>query len=133
MPKSSSPALMVLTLKAEPPVDSTEQRMPCLGAILVHQPAHRAADRVIDAGDAAGADGDELLLRDGGRRASPAQQRDQAGRGRPAVCSFLLDSSWISRSPALARHAARAEIADRGIDRVAQPLDDGVDLRRHRR
>jgi hypothetical protein len=30
MPKSSSPALMVLTLKPEPPVDSTEQRMPWL-------------------------------------------------------------------------------------------------------
>ena len=62
MPKSSSPALMVLTLKTEPPVDSTEQRMPVFCALLVHQAANRAADRVIDAGDAAGADRDEFLL-----------------------------------------------------------------------
>ncbi len=38
-----------------------------LGAVLVDEPADGAADRVIDAGDAAGADGDELLLRSGGQ------------------------------------------------------------------
>ncbi len=35
MPKSSSPALIVLTLKTEPPVDSTEQRMPCFARSLL--------------------------------------------------------------------------------------------------
>ena len=34
-PRSSSPALIVLTLKTEPPVDSTEQRMPCLARSLL--------------------------------------------------------------------------------------------------
>ena len=34
MPKSSSPPLMVLTLNTEPPVDSTEQRMPVLARSL---------------------------------------------------------------------------------------------------
>ncbi len=34
-PRSSSPALMVLMLKTEPPVDSTEQRMPCLARSLL--------------------------------------------------------------------------------------------------
>ena len=33
-PKSSSPALMALTLNTEPPVDSTEQRMPVLARSL---------------------------------------------------------------------------------------------------
>ncbi|MND08715.1 hypothetical protein D3C83_315310 [compost metagenome] len=30
MPNSCSPALIALMLKIEPPVDSTEQRMPCV-------------------------------------------------------------------------------------------------------
>src|SRR5690606_36983059 len=34
-PRSSSPALIVLTLNTEPPVDSTEQRMPCLERSLL--------------------------------------------------------------------------------------------------
>ena len=34
-PRSSSPALRVLTLNTEPPVDSTEQRMPCLARSLL--------------------------------------------------------------------------------------------------
>ena len=34
-PRSSSPALMVLMLNTEPPVDSTEQRMPCLARSLL--------------------------------------------------------------------------------------------------
>jgi hypothetical protein len=53
---------MVFTLNTEPPVDSTEQR------ILVHQAADGAARGVIDAGDAAGPDGEVLLLAQGGRR-----------------------------------------------------------------
>jgi hypothetical protein len=36
-----------------------------LGAVLVHQAADGAAGGVVHAGDAAGADGDELLLREG--------------------------------------------------------------------
>ncbi|MDT4869058.1 hypothetical protein FQZ97_1040670 [compost metagenome] len=34
-PKSSSPALMVLMFTTEPPVDSTEQRKPCLARSLL--------------------------------------------------------------------------------------------------
>ena len=79
--------LMALTLNTEPPVDSTEQRRPVLRPVLVHQPADRAADRVIDAGHAAGADGDEFLLRHG-RRA----ERRQASATPPSRDRRLLVS-----------------------------------------
>ena len=54
-----------------------------LGAVLVDQPADRAAHRVVDAGDAAGADGDEFLLRGSRpalRRASAAPRRRRISR-----------------------------------------------------
>jgi hypothetical protein len=52
-----------------------------LGAVLVHQAADGAAGRVVHAGDTAGADGDELLLRQGaGPRRGQGQGRGSAAR-----------------------------------------------------
>ena len=79
---------MALTLNTDPPVDSTEQRRPVSRPALVHQPADRAADRVIDAGHAAGADGDEFLLRHGRHR--KRRQRHQRRRCQAQIHSSKL-------------------------------------------
>ena len=60
-----------------------------LGAILVQQTANRAADRVIDAGDAAGSDRDEFLLRCTGAGAG-----NQSQCGDRAEQAFAFEMVW---------------------------------------
>src|SRR3546814_18854540 len=60
-----------------------------LGGVAVHQPADRAADLVVDAGLAAGADGDERLLRLRDRGAAGQQRRHRkAERSRSYIREF---------------------------------------------
>ena len=51
-----------------------------LGAVLVDQPADRAAGGVIDAGDTAGADGDEFLLGGNGQGRQGGGERGGGGK-----------------------------------------------------
>ena len=101
-----------------------------LGAVLVDQAADRAAGGVVHAGDAAGADGDELLLREraGALQASAADaaaatasvgERGSAGHvGLLAVVESDQTDSWTARA-----RAPRCR-----IDRRAEALDDRVEL-----
>ncbi len=75
-----------------------------LGTVLVDEAADRAAGRVVDAGDATGADGDELLLR-GGRRAESA-----AGERRRGNCECHAGNAEGSHdnSPRRNRRTANA-------------------------
>src|SRR3546814_3158660 len=59
------------------------------GGVSVHHPADRAADLVVDAGLAAGADGDERLLRLRDRGAAGQQRRHRkAERSRSYIREF---------------------------------------------
>jgi len=61
-----------------------------LGAVLVDQAADRAAGRVVDAGHAAGADGDELLLGLRGRSAQGADECECSGQSGQFLHGVLL-------------------------------------------
>ena len=90
-----------------------------LGAVLVDQAADRAAGRVVDAGDAAGADGDELLLRERRARARSAARAAAAAasqrRERGCACHRGSSCGCDQRS-----RADRA--GDARVDRRAQAL-----------
>src|SRR3546814_14135233 len=73
-----------------------------LGGVAVHQPADRAADLVVDAGLAAGADGDERLLRLRDRGAAGQQRRHRkAERSRSYIREFPRYFTPVSQAGAI--------------------------------
>ncbi|MHC2260604.1 hypothetical protein ACVIVC_002375 [Sinorhizobium meliloti] len=85
--------MIVFTLNADPPVDSTEQRMPCDFRVLVQKPADGAARGIIDAGDAAGADRHEFLLRRGAAREKQCCRKGgdlRSAQGNPFMFHLFL-------------------------------------------
>ena len=99
-PKSSSPWRMVLILTTEPPVDSTEQRMPWRERLLVDQAADGATGRVVNACDTTRANGHELRLRHCGGRHHRRSQPDggsQYARESSRASSFRLLQKPVSR------------------------------------
>src|SRR3546814_13570787 len=99
-----------------------------LGGVAVHQPADRAADLVVDAGLAAGADGDERLLRLRDRGAAGRKRRHRkAESSRSSIrefhrsftpvlqaCEYVVagadrGSGSRARAPALPQQARREE------------------------
>ena len=114
-----------------------------LRAVLVHQATNGAADRVVDAGDATSADGDEALLL---RTLTPLVRVSvsaAAANSPPALADLIklhvLFSHWILNSPrffiTISHHNVAAATAVQSttrrlqrVDGISQALDDGIDI-----
>ena len=93
---SSSPPRMALRLYTEPPVLSTEQRMPCSFLPLLTRRAMAPPGGIIHAGYAAGTDGDEGGFRL--RRAGPKPTRSDRPKNSAVITSsdlFIRTSSGL--------------------------------------
>jgi hypothetical protein len=84
-----------------------------LASVLVHQAADRAADRIVDAGDAACADRDELLVLS--KRSACTQRRGKSGSnaghvdlGEGHSCLPLVCSAALSMRVCLASELSRS-------------------------
>ena len=118
-----------------------------LGAVLVDEPADRAADGVVHAGDPAGADRDELLLRGGReRQQGGAGQGDRGGAAATGAARGREQGREHHRSPqdasertaaggaretgrasrATSRCAGRAAAARRGSLRQGGVIGSGI-------